>query len=82
MSLDIALKVTALETMKFLIDACQNLSENSHYDSLVQCIVTLLQLHSGNKLIQMTSLSALQALLEKSAPQTLQALVSGVLSSL
>lgn len=66
MSYDISLKVTALEIMKFLIDSCQNLTEDSHYDSLVQCIVTLLQYHSGNKLIQMASLAALQSLRDKS----------------
>lgn len=43
MSPDIAFKVSSLETMKNLIEDSQNLREESHFDSLVQCVASVVQ---------------------------------------
>lgn len=48
-----------------MIEDASNLREDTHFDSLVQCVASVLQIHSGNKLIQMSSLGCLVALRDK-----------------
>lgn len=79
---DLSFRFYALDIMKSLIEDSQNLREDTHFESLVQCIGSVLQVNSGNKHIQMAALGCLVALRDKSVGQTIKAIVAGGLSTM
>ena len=79
-SAEITIKITALETLRNLIEASHNLTDDHHFDSLIQCAVAVLYLHQGNKMIQMSTLSILAALRDKNMDLTVKSILSGSLS--